>query len=133
MAKEEIRAPMALRELFDGIFDRYCYRLQTGISTTAFVQDTESNRAIYGEFENYLQQRAAHEGWEYEPESFQVIYSDQISDLNNEVRLCNPRGENIVFEQINEEGDESFKRASPKRAREVRDLLDLIRMRSELE
>jgi len=131
MVKKEIHAPFALRESFDRMFERYCQPLTKGVVTRAFVPDTELNRTLLGEFENYLQQRAAHEGWEYEPGSFQVTYSDQISSLNREVRLCNPEGENVVFEQISEERGELFKRASSKRSREIRDKLDLLVFGSE--
>ena len=117
--------PIVIKRLFDKLFDTYCPQLTRGITTKMFVPDTEANRIILGEFENYLQQRATYEGWEYKTGNFQVVYSDKISGMNNEVRLANPYGENVGLEEIDRERG-LFKRLNQKRADKIRDILDII-------
>lgn len=128
MTKNEI-APVLLKRAFDKLFDNYCSGLKKGIEVKLFVSDNENNRVLLEEFKkNYLRQRADHEGWTYVPGNFEVFYSNQISPLNNEVRLYNPHQENVGLEKLNGHKEVLFRKLEQGRADEIRDVLDLVRL-----
>ena len=119
------KAPRKLKQCFDKIFEDYCQSIKGGTAITMFAPDNEISRLVLKEFGNYLEQRANFENWEYKPENFQVVYSNQISDLNNEVRLYNPNEKNVGYEML--PGSEVLLRLPQERADRIRDTLDWIR------
>lgn len=119
------KAPQTLKEKFDNFFDSYCRLVPLGKQVKMFIPDTENNRVMMGEFQNYLQQRASYEGWQYKVENFQVVYSSKITKLNNEIWLANPYQENIGWEKVAKEPG-VFIKLDQKGADRVRTLLEII-------
>lgn len=100
--EEKQKAVEWLSGQFDKIFNKYCTNLRAGIPITMFTEDTEDNRLLMEEFRNnYLSQRAALEGWEYKPENFKIVYTNETEKLTyNPTIFFNPKEQNLGFEEV---------------------------------
>ncbi len=110
-----------LKEQFNMMFYRYCTQLRVGIPTKIFVGDTQDNRLLMQEFENYLEQRAEFEGWGYKPGNFQVIYSNEIP-VEERTVLYDPEDKNLGFREVDSKTG-LLQRLTQKDADKLRDIM----------
>lgn len=96
-------APKNLKAAFDKTFDRYCTQLRIGIPTRMFVADTLDNHLLVEEFKRYLNQRAEVEGWAYDTNKFQVVYTNAADLPSRRTIHLNPRDKNVAFQEVDPE------------------------------
>lgn len=114
-----------LKSTFDKFFERYCTTLQREVPTRIFMEDNERNKILMREFRNYLEQRAQAEGWNYNPENFDVTYYPPQPFPTSEFFMANPLSNNpIVFKSFMKD---VFIRLDETETKELRDgLLRLV-------